>query len=468
MGIRITFLGAARSVTGSRYLVEANGRRVLVDCGFYQERELRERNWEPFAIPPQSIDAVLLTHAHLDHCGLLPRLVKSGFDGPVYCTSATADIAKIIMLDSAKIQEEDVAYKRKRHRKEGRTDSRPIEPLYTQSDAKRAARQLTATAYRKPLEVAPGIHASFYDSGHILGATSIVLEASHNGSTRRLLFSGDIGRWDVPLLKDPTLFDSADYVVMESTYGDRLHNDTAGINTALANVICETCDAGGNIVIPSFAVERSQEVLYRLHELRVAKRIPNIMVFLDSPMAVRVTEVFVRHPELFDAETMKHLKSGVHPCNFTGLQMTRSASQSKAINKIRGSAIIIAGSGMCTGGRIKHHLVHNLSRSESTVLFVGYQAKGTLGRELLTRPETVRIHGAPRPVRARIESLGGFSGHADQSELQRWISALKTPPRTVFATHGEIDAAQALQALIQDNPGFNVEIPKYRQSVDLE
>ncbi len=468
MSISITFLGAARSVTGSRYLLEVGESRVLIDCGMYQERALRERNWEPFIVSPDRVDAILLTHAHLDHCGLIPKIVQAGYAGPIYCTGATRDIARIIMLDAAKIQEEDAEYKLRRHRKERRKGSRPVEPLYTRSDAERASKLLADVPYDRPVDVAPGIQAHYHDSGHILGATSIAIDVSENGVSRRILFSGDIGRWDVPILRNPTVPEEADYVVMESTYGNRRHEDTADINDVIAGAVNDTCERGGNIIIPSFAVERSQELLYRLHELRQEKRIPEMMVFLDSPMAIRVTEVFKRHPDLFDADTLEHLNAGTHPCDFSGLQLARTAQQSKAINQIRGSVVIIAGSGMCTGGRIKHHLVRNISRPESTLLFVGYQAVGTLGREIVEGAEEVRIHGHYRPVKAQVRKVGGFSGHADQDELLQWISGLRSAPKQIFITHGELRAAEALQSLLAKKLQYKATVPEYRQTVALD
>ncbi|MDA0321958.1 MAG: MBL fold metallo-hydrolase [Verrucomicrobia bacterium] len=468
MSISITFLGAARSVTGSRYLLEVGASRVLIDCGMYQERALRGRNWEPFVVSPDRVDAILLTHAHLDHCGLVPKLVQAGYAGPIYCTSATGDIARIIMLDAAKIQEEDAEYKTRRHRKQRHKGPRPVEPLYTRADAERAAKLLRDVPYDQPVDVAPGIQAHYHDSGHILGATSIALDVSENGTRRRIVFSGDIGRWDVPILRNPTLLEQGDYVVMESTYGNRKHEDASNINDVIADAINETCERGGNIIIPSFAVERSQELLYRLHELKNEKRIPDMMVFLDSPMAVRVTEVFKRHPDLFDAETMKHLEAGTHPCDFGGLQLTRTAKQSKAINQIRGSVIVIAGSGMCTGGRIKHHLARNIARPESTVLFVGYQAVGTLGREIVDGAEEIRIHGRYLPVKATVRKVGGFSGHADQDELLRWASGFDSAPKKIFITHGEIRAAEALQTLLLEKFGYDATVPEYRERVVLE
>ncbi|MBN2551167.1 MAG: MBL fold metallo-hydrolase [Spirochaetales bacterium] len=473
MRTSIQFLGAAKNVTGSCYLVEHAGRRVLVDCGMYQERRYRERNWAPFASDPQSLDAVLLTHAHLDHCGLLPKLVREGFGGPIYCTQATAEIARIVLLDSARIQEEDAAYKRRRHEREGRKGPHPEQPLYEEKDAERTLPLFRPVGYATPTAVCDGLSASFHEAGHILGSTMIRLELDGSGAAAgsregsSIVFSGDIGQWDKPIIEDPTVFAEADYVVMESTYGDRNHEDPGEIDQLLADAVNETHRAGGNLLIPSFALERTQEVLYHLNALLAADRIPHLMVFVDSPMAISVTEVFKNHPELFDEAMQDLVEAGQSPFSFTGLQMTRSVDQSKAINHIRGTSIIIAGSGMCTGGRIKHHLVHNIHRKASTVLFVGYQAEGTLGREILGGAREVRILGKRWRRRARIRSISGFSAHADQSALLRWLGGLKRPPRRLFITHGEPDAIEALSAKIETDKGWKPFVPEYGQRVEL-
>lgn len=469
MDIKIRFLGATRGVTGSQYVVEANNQRVMIDCGYYQERALLERNWEPFKVAPDTIDAVLLTHAHLDHCGLIPKLGKEGLRAKIFCTAATGDIAQIVMKDSAKIQEEDVAYKKKRHKREGRQGKHPHVPLFTTDDAERVCGLISHVPFNQVARVADGFEATYFESGHILGAASILLKVTSGDETRTILFSGDIGRNDVPILRDPTRFTGgADYVVMESTYGDREHQDAGDIHQQLADVVNEAHRSGGNVIIPSFAVERSQELMYYLGELLEAKRIPPTMVFVDSPMAVRVTDVFRRHPELFDEEALVKLNQGKHPCDFPSLKMAKSAAQSKAINYIRGTIIVIAGSGMCTGGRIKHHLKANLGRPESTILFVGYQAEGTLGRHILQGADQVRLHGAPHKVRARIAQIYGFSGHADHSELIAWASAMADKPRRIFVTHGEekvaIQFAQELEATL----GVPSVAPEFNSSYNLE
>ncbi len=462
MSLKLAFYGAAGNVTGSCYLLDDGKRRVLVDCGMVQERDYRERNWKPFPFDAATVDAVLLTHAHLDHCGLLPKLVNEGFKGRIYCTEATRDIAAIVMADAGKIQEEDAAFKRKRHEREGRKGPHPVVPLYTKEDAGRAAGFLHPVELRDPVEVAPGVAARFQLSGHILGATSIRIEMGG----KSVLFSGDIGRWNAPIIQDPELADEADYVVIESTYGDRKHEPAEDIPERLEKIIKETLDAGGNLVIPSFAVERSQDLLYYLSGLRKEKRIPPIVVFVDSPMAVKVTDVFRRHPDLFDDESRALLDAGRHPCDFPGLSLVQSVQQSKSINRIRATAIIIAGSGMCTGGRIKHHLKSNASRPESTILFIGYQAVGTLGRVILGKPKEIRLFGEMQPLQARVEQMGGFSGHGDRDDLLRWIGGLKTKPQKVFVTHGEPEAAKALAEALS-RQGFSPEVPAYLDTHEL-
>jgi len=468
MQIKLNFFGAARNVTGSCYCVEANGSRVLVDCGFYQEREFKHRNWEPFPVPPADVDAVVLTHAHLDHCGLLPKLVREGFRGRIHCTAATEDIAKIVLTDSARIQVEDARHKQRRHEREGRKPPHPVVPLYTVEDADACSSLFDTANYGAACTVADGIEAVFHDAGHILGSSSVELRVRNNGETRKIVFSGDVGRWDSPIIRDPTILEQADYVLVESTYGNRLHGPNDSIPEDLARIVNETRNAGGNVVIPSFAVERTQELLYRLSELLHRDRIPHLMAFVDSPMAVRVTEVFRRHPELFDEEAVDLMRHGQHPCDFPGLHMSRTVEESKAINHIKGTALIIAGSGMCTGGRIKHHLVNNITREESTVLFVGYQARGTLGRIILEGAEEVRILGQNYPVRARVEKINGFSAHADRDELLKWLSGFERAPRRVFVTHGETEAADSFCELVREKTGWNTSVAEYTQPVVLD
>jgi metallo-beta-lactamase family protein len=464
--MKLTFLGATQNVTGSRYVLEVNDKKLLIDCGLYQERQFRDRNWEPFAVPARQIDAVLLTHAHLDHCGLLPKLVKEGFQGPIYCTKATAEIAKIVLLDSARLQVEDAEYKAKRHRKEGREGPRPVMPLYTVEDAEAVFGMFHAHHYEETVNITDGIEAVFRDAGHILGASSIRVTVSQNGQSRNILFSGDVGQWDRPIIRDPQPFEEADYVLCESTYGDRLHGPSENIKPQLCDVVLRAQSQGGNIVIPSFAVERSQEVLYYLNELLIEGCIPSLVTFIDSPMAIKVTEVFKQHPELFDAEMRERLYEGESPFDLPGLILSRTRRQSQAINQIRGTAVIIAGAGMCTGGRIKYHLRENITRPESTILFVGYQAVGTLGRLIVEGEKEVRILGRTYPVDADVKQIHGFSAHADRDDLLRWLSALK-PPRHVFITHGEETVSASFAEYVKAKTGWEISVPKHGDQVKL-
>lgn len=464
----MNFLGAAQNVTGSAYCLEANGIRLLVDCGLYQERELAARNWNPFPIPPHTIDAVLLSHAHLDHSGLLPKLVREGFAGRIYCTHATYDIVQIILMDAAHLQEQDAEFKQKRHQREGRKGPYPEVPLYTTNDATASFPRFSTVGYEETIKLSDGVEATFHDAGHVLGSSMVKVKISRNGEQRTLVFSGDVGRWEKPMLRDPTIFEEADYVLVESTYGDRLHEDQKGIETTLAEIINSTRKHGGNIVIPSFAFERAQEVLYYLNELLLEDRIPHLLVFLDSPMATSITEVFERYPDLLDEDMVELMRQKKSPFDFTGLKMTRTTDESKVINHINGTVVIIAGSGMCTGGRIKHHLVNNISRRESTILFPGYQAIGTLGRQIVDGAKEVRILGQMYPVKARISQINGFSAHADRDELLRWLSGLRRPPLHLFVTHGEPDVARYFSDFMKEKTGWEISVPAYQDEVTLD
>jgi len=467
MQTRLTFLGAAQNVTGSSYLLEVNGTKLLVDCGMFQERKLRTRNWQDFPFPPSSLQSVLLTHAHLDHSGLLPKLVHDGFHGRIHCTEATAEIARIMLLDSAKLQEEDAQNKRKRHEKEGRRGPHPETPLYTTEDAQAVFPLLSPVKYGEPVPVTSGVEAIFRDAGHVLGSAMIEVAVNTDGGKRTMVFSGDVGRWDTPILPDPTLFPSADYVVMESTYGDRLHDKQKDVEEILAGVIIRTQRAGGNLIIPSFALERSQEILYHLNRLLLQDRIPHLVVFVDSPMAASVTEVFRRHTELFDKEAIDFIHRNGSPFDFPNLRMVRSVDESKTLNYIKGTVIIIAGSGMCTGGRIKHHLASNISRPESTILFVGYQAQDTLGRLIVDGAKEVRILGQKHRVKANIAQMGGFSAHADRDELLKWLAGFQKPPTHLFVTHGESQTALSFADLVTSTKKWTVSVPRYGDRVVL-
>ncbi len=465
--MKLQFLGANRQVTGSRHCLEAGGAKILVDCGMFQERPYQDRNWEPCPVPARQLDAVLLTHAHLDHCGLLPRLVCEGFRGPVFTTAASADLVDLILRDSAKIQAEDVEFKKKRHRKEGRKPKHPVVPLYTIDDVERAVRRLEPVLYQQPTRINDNLSATFYDAGHILGSSLVELEVHENGTTRRIVFSGDLGQWDKPIIRDPTLLESAEFVVMESTYGAGDHQVNHGIEAELAGLINETVAAGGNLVIPTFAVERAQNLMFHISRLVRAEQIPPVPIFLDSPMAVDVTDVFERHPECFDRETWEMISSGHSPLRFPGLKLVSTTEESRKINDLKPPAIIMATSGMCTAGRIKHHLSHNIHRAQSTILFVGYQVPGTLGRQILDGNPQVRIHGRLWQVRARIAQIHGFSGHADRSGLLRWLGAFRNPPRHLFLTHGEEQVSLQFAATVRDGLGWQVTVPEYRREVDL-
>ncbi len=468
MQIKLQFLGAVQNVTGSRHLLEANGTQVLVDCGLYQERQFRERNWDPFPVAPKSIDAVLLTHAHLDHCGLLPKLVKEGFRGKVLCTAATAEIAKIILLDSAKIQEEDAEHKRKRHERQGHKGPYPEVPLYTTEDAEACFPLFEHVEYRESVNLGDGMETTFYDAGHVLGSSIIRVKVRQNGQERIILFSGDIGRPDRPIVCDPTVFDYADYVLIESTYGNRIHEEVADVEKTMGEVINAAVKAGGNIIVPSFALERSQEVLYYINELRLKNKIPEFKIFLDSPMASKITKVFKHHPELFDKEMTEYIKRHKSPFELPGLQMSGTPDESKAINSIKGTIMVIAGSGMCTGGRVKHHLVNNISNPKNTIMFVGYQAVGTLGRSIVDGIKEVRILGEKRKVEAKVIRIHGFSAHADRNELLDWLKEMEAPPRGIFIVHGETESARSFGNFIRKQTGWNVTVPEYQDEIILD
>jgi metallo-beta-lactamase family protein len=462
--LKIQFLGAAQQVTGSCYYVEAGGLRLLVDCGLFQERATLERNWAPFPVPPDSLDYVLLTHVHLDHSGLLPKLVREGFAGEILATAASADLLPLVLLDSARVQEEDAAYKKKRHQKEGRRGPHPEIPLYTEAEASRVSDYLHPVSYQTEITLKKQITARLHEAGHILGSAMIELSVREKGRTLSFLFSGDIGQRNKPLVRDPAVFEQADAVIMESTYGERNHQDPADIETMMTGIIKEAAGTGGNVVIPVFAVERAQELLFHLSRLVRKKLIPRLPVFLDSPMASDVTEVFLRHPECFDRETSGLFRSGQSPFEFAGLKITRTADESRAINSLRQPAVIMAGSGMCTGGRIKHHLRQNISRPESTILFVGYQAVGTLGRQIQEGRPEVRIFGELHPLRARIREIHAFSGHADRDGLLAWVGHFREPRPLVFLTHGEKEAADSLANTLREGRGFIASVPGFRDS----
>jgi metallo-beta-lactamase family protein len=418
-------------------------------------------------VPPNRITAVLLTHAHVDHCGLLPRLVHEGFRGPIYATPATSDLAELVLTDAAEIQVEDAAFKRKRHRKEGRRGKHPEIPLFTVKEVRKAVPLFEEVPYGEPVRINDRVRAFFHDAGHILGSSILDIEVAENGTTRRVVFSGDLGQWGKPILRDPTLIQEADYIVMESTYGDRDHEKRDDIETQMAAVISQTVAAGGNVVVPTFAIERAQELMFYISRLADAGRIPRVPVFLDSPMAADATDVFDLHRECYDDEMWQRINSGRQPLRFRGLKIVRTVEESKTINDLKEPAIIMAPSGMCTNGRIKHHLAHNIARPESTILFAGFQVRGTLGRQILDGNPEVRIHGRPWPVRARIAELQGISGHADRSALLRWLGAFRAPPRQVFLTHGEEQVSLGFAEHLRSTLSWQAAVPRYQDTVEL-
>ncbi len=466
--IRVKFLGAASQVTGSCILLSANGLTFLVDCGLYQEREYLSRNWNPFPFPPSKIDYILLTHAHLDHCGLIPKVVKEGFRGRILCTPPTAEILPIVLFDTAKLQEEDAEIKKKRHEREGRRGPYPEIPLYTTADVEKVLPLVEAVDYNLKIKLAPGVNLTYHEAGHILGSSIIEVVSSNSGGERRLLFSGDLGQWNKPLIRDPETFTEADYIFLESTYGDREHDEPEKVSDRLAENVNRVHSRKGNLVIPTFAIERAQELMFHLNHLVRQRKIPQLPVFLDSPMAVSVTNVFTHYLKYLDEESRALFAAGENPFNFPGLKLVQSFEESRMIDKVKGSTIIMAGSGMCTGGRIKHHLMTNIGRPESTILFVGYQARGTLGRQILDGQSPVRIYGQMHQVRATIDQIQGFSAHADRTQLWKWLNSLRKPPRQVFLVHGEKETIQKFGQEIVEKTGWKVEMPDYLSEYALD
>jgi metallo-beta-lactamase family protein len=465
----LSFWGGVGTVTGSKYLVESGGSRVLVDCGLFQGlRELRERNWEDPPFDPKNIDAVVITHAHVDHTAYLPRLVRLGYGGPVYCSKGTADLVKLLLPDSARLQEEEAEY---RNRK-GLTRHEPALPLYTEEDARHAIELIrTCPNTGGETEVAAGVRASFHIAGHILGSSLVLLElegAGADGKGRRVLFSGDLGHYDQPIIPDPVPPPACDFLLVESTYGDRLH-DAEDPKDALARVINEAAERGGPLLVPAFAVGRTQELLYHIRELEDERRIPILPVRVDSPMAAAATQIYARNRDEQDEEYAALLEQHRHPLRTRSMVTAATREESKRLNDEKGTRIIISASGMMTGGRVLHHARRILPDERATVLFVGYQAAGTTGRKILDGARVVRIMKEDVPVRCRVERIGGLSAHADWSEVLHWLEPLeKTPPRRVFTTHGEPEAAEAMAGHIRERFGWRVDAPQYGERVEIE
>ncbi|MGH2592475.1 MAG: MBL fold metallo-hydrolase RNA specificity domain-containing protein [Anaerolineae bacterium] len=457
--MELRFWGAARTVTGSMHLLTINGKRLLLDCGLYQGKrsEAYDRNKDlPFNAA--SIDACILSHAHIDHSGALPVLVKSGFRGSIYATSATRDLCAAMLLDSAHIQESDVRHVNKRRAEKGEP---PFKPLYTRVDAVEALTHFVSVEYHRTFEPLPGVQALFRDTGHILGSAMVILDVEERGTRRRIVFSGDLGRKNLPILRDPESIDRADVLITEGTYGGRFHKPIENAQNQLADTISLTIQRGGLMIVPSFAVGRTQELVYDLHRLVEANRLPSIPIFVDSPLAINVTEVFRQHPEVYDRETMEFMTemNGRDPFGFSRLTYVRDAERSKALNERREPAVIIAASGMCEAGRVLHHLKHHVGDSRNTVMFVGYQAENTLGRKLLDGWKRVKIFGDEYDVAAEIVKLEGYSAHADHDGLVAFAHNMAQRPDQTFIVHAELEAAEALRkGLIGIGLG-NVSIP---------
>ncbi len=464
--MKISFHGADQGVTGSCHLVECAGKRILIDCGMYQGgRELDAENSEPFGFDPASIDFLLLTHAHLDHCGRIPLLVQRGFTGEIISTAATIELARLVMLDSAGLQEEEARYKLRKASRRNGNHTADIVPLYTTLDALNSLDYFGRKAhYDQAIQLTLGVSATFIDAGHILGSASILLELEENGQQHRLLFSGDLGYSDRAILRNPTPPPEVDTVVMETTYGDRLHKQLKPSIDELYDIINETLGRGGNVIIPTFALERAQEILYYLREGVEKHQLKHFMnVFLDSPMAISATKIFERHPECFDKATLKLADGYGDVFSLPGLRFTRETSESMAISQLEGGAVIMAGSGMCTGGRVRHHLKHNLWGRRNSVVFVGYAAQGTLARRIIDGADRVRIFSEDIQVHASIHTIGGFSAHADQAELLAWHQHTGHP-ETTFLVHGEERSMQAFSKKLKNT---NVKIPELHQEFVL-
>jgi len=461
---KLTFYGATGTVTGSRTLLEVRDKRFLVDCGMFQgKKENRLKNWDPFPVPPESVDAVLLTHAHIDHSGYLPRFCRYDFTGKIHATHATSDLCDILLKDSAHLQEEDAKWANKK----GFSKHKPALPLYTTQDAEKALGHFSPVHYGEDLYPTDDIRVKFKDAGHILGSSLVDIKAGRNNDTRKVLFTGDLGRPGRPVLKDPVQVYNVDYLIIESTYGNRLHSDVSPYEE-LVGVITDSVNRGGVLVIPSFAVGRTQTLLFVIKELEEQGRIPTMPIFIDSPMAIDATSIFKNHLDVLNLHAREQTLRGSSIFQPSKLKVCRSREESMAINKVRENAIIISASGMITGGRILHHMRERLRNPKNTILFIGYQAMGTRGRTILEGVETVKIHGKNIPVKAQVENIFGFSGHADYEEILAWLMGFNRPPEMTFINHGELDASEALAEKIRSHFGWEVTIPEFGEGYPIE
>ena len=474
--MKVTFLGATKTVTGSNFLVEGAGKKFLVDCGMYQGSGADEyENEEPFLFDVNEIDFMLLTHAHIDHSGRIPKLYNEGYRNKVIATKATCDLCAIMLPDSGHIQEMEVEWKNRKRERKGED---PLPPLYTAEDAAKSLEIFSPVKYDEIIDIDENIKVRFNDAGHMLGSSIIEVWVTENGKTEKIVFTGDLGNNDIPLLSPPTIIEDADYLVMESTYGNRLHIRNDDKASLFLDIVYETLEKGGTVVIPSFAVGRTQEILYELNRIKEEKhdeefykkykRLMSVPVYVDSPLAISATEVFKENMDLFNEETQKIINSGDNPLEFNGLKFTKTADESKALNASNESAIIISASGMCEVGRIKHHLKHHLWEPNSTILFVGYQAPGTLGRKLVDGEKKVKIFGEEIAVNARIEYIEGYSGHADQEWLLNFVYSFIKKPSHIFLVHGEPEGQVVLKQKIEENTEIPVIIPDFGESYDLE
>lgn len=464
MSVRLRFLGAAREVTGSNHLLTTPASKIILDCGLFQGRrqEFYERNTH-FQFDPAEIDACILSHAHIDHSGNLPNLVKQGFRSRIATTDATRDLCAAMLPDSGHIQEEDAKFVSKIHARKG---APPVRPLYTRKDAEETLQYFTSHPYRQKIRVAEGATVVFFDAGHVLGSSTPLVEIEAGGDPLRIAYAVDLGRADIPILRDPERPPEIDYLILESTYGGRRHDPVEKTSERLAAVIGETVARGGKIVIPSFALERTQVLAFHLNQLLREGRIPDIPVFVDSPLAVNITEVFVRHPECYDEEMYEEFRSGRDPLGTARFEYITDAERSKQLNDDKRPMIIISASGMCEAGRILHHLRNTIGDPRNTILIVGYMARETLGRKILEKHKTVKIFGEPHPLRARVEVLNSFSAHADSADLIEYVKPLRGSVKRIFLVHGEEDQARKLEALLREN-GLPVHLPERGEEVEL-
>ncbi|HRZ27629.1 MAG TPA: MBL fold metallo-hydrolase [Spirochaetota bacterium] len=463
--MQIEFVGGARTVTGSSFIVKDKDFTIMVDCGMFQgKRELKARNHLNLIYAPKKIDALLLTHAHIDHSGLVPKLVKEGFFSNIYATEATADLCSVMLPDSAHIQEMDTDWVNRRNRRLGRDVS---DALYTVEDAENSLKNFVPVSYDKVIQIHPRIQVRFRDAGHILGSAFIEMWIDEDGKKTKIVFSGDIGQKGQAIIRNPETVDEADILLIESTYGDREHRDRQATYDELRQIILDARNKNGNIVIPAFAIERTQEIIYTLSKLMKSGEIPQIPVYIDSPLAISATEIFKKNEQCFDDEMRRILLSGDSPLDFPSLKFVRSSEESKALNDTAKGSIIISASGMCTAGRIKYHLMNNLYKPGSSVVFVGYQAEGTLGRRLVDGAKQVRVYGQDVHVNAKIHTLGGFSAHADRKGLLDWMGTIKNPKLKVFVVHGEEDSSLKLSEAIQKEHGHAAYVPRWGEIIDV-